>query len=62
LCSECANEVAVEKFLSGKIKFTQIPEIILDALNTIKNINNADLETIVEFDFKTRDYLTKKYI
>ena len=57
-----ANEVAVGKFLSGKIKFTQIPEIITDALNTINNIHNADLETIIEFDFKTRGYLTKKYI
>lgn len=57
-----ANEVAVDKFLSGKIKFTQIPEIITDALNSINNIHNADLETIFEFDFKTRDYLTKKYI
>ncbi len=56
-----ANEVAVDKFLSGKIKFNQIPEIINDALNTINNIHNADLETIVEFDFKTRDFLTKKY-
>lgn len=56
-----ANEVAVDRFLSGKIKFTQIPELITDALNSIKNIQTADLETIVEFDFKTRDYLTKKY-
>ena len=56
-----ANEVAVEKFLSGKIKFTQIPEMITEALNTIENIKTTDLETIVEFDFKTRDYLTKKY-
>lgn len=56
-----ANEVAVEKFLSGKIKFTQIPEMIADALNAINNIHTTDIETIVEFDFKTRDYLTKKY-
>ena len=57
-----ANEVAVDKFLSGKIKFNQIPEIINDALNTINNIHNADLETIVEFDFKTRDFLTKNIV
>ena len=56
-----ANEVAVAKFLSGRIKFTQIPEIITDALSSISNIENVDLETIVELDFKTRDYLTKKY-
>lgn len=56
-----ANEVAVENFLSGKIKFTQIPEMIADALNAINTIHTTDIETIVEFDFKTRDYLTKKY-
>ena len=56
-----ANEVAVEKFLSGKIKFIQIPEIITEALNKIDNHNDADLETIVECDFRTREFLTKKY-
>ncbi len=56
-----ANEIAVGKFLSGKIKFTRIPEIITDALNAVTNIHNADLETIIDLDFKTRDYLTKKY-
>lgn len=56
-----ANEVAVEKFLSGKIKFTQIADLIIDALNSIGNQDDADLETIIEFDFKTRNYLTKKY-
>ena len=56
-----ANEVAVEKFLSGKIKFIQIPEIITEALNKIDNHLNAELDTIVECDFKTREFLTKKY-
>lgn len=56
-----ANEVAVEKFLAGRIGFTQIPEMISDALNNISNHHNADLETIIDCDFKTRTYLTKKY-
>jgi 1-deoxy-D-xylulose-5-phosphate reductoisomerase len=55
-----ANEVAVEKFLSGKIKFTRISEIINDALNTIAIQHNADLQTIIECDSMTREYLNKK--
>jgi len=55
-----ANEVAVEKFLSGKIKFTRIPEIINDALNNIAIKHNADLQTIIECDSTTRNYLNKK--
>ena len=63
-----ANEVAVEKFLSGKIRFTQIPELITDALEKIVCHKKADLpagqaglDLIFESDFKTREYLTKKH-
>lgn len=63
-----ANEVAVEKFLSGKIRFTQIPELIIDSLDKIVCYKKADLpagqagvDLIFESDFKTREYLTKKY-
>jgi 1-deoxy-D-xylulose-5-phosphate reductoisomerase len=54
-----ANEIAVEKFLEGKIKFLQIPEIILRALEKIKAEKSASLETIIEADFLTRDFLKK---
>jgi len=56
-----ANEISVAKFLSGKIKFTQIPELIEDALNSITNHKKADLESIIESDRRTRDYLLQKY-
>jgi len=56
-----ANEISVAKFLSGKIKFTQIPELIEDALNSITNHEKADLESIIESDKKTRVYLSQKY-
>src|SRR3989339_1000441 len=55
-----ANEVAVEKFLSSKIKFTRIPEIINDALDNVAIRHNADLQTIIECDSTTRKYLNKK--
>jgi 1-deoxy-D-xylulose-5-phosphate reductoisomerase len=52
-----ANEVAVEKFLAGKIKFTHIPEIINKALNHINNQKSPDLETIIECDRLSRNYV-----
>jgi 1-deoxy-D-xylulose-5-phosphate reductoisomerase len=56
-----ANEIAVEKFLTGKINFTQIPALISDALEKIVNSKPADLNSIIECDFQTRDFLTNKY-
>ncbi len=56
-----ANEVAVKKFLSGRIKFSEIPDLIEDALNSVEKSVNPDLETIFHTDFKTREYLNKKY-
>ncbi len=56
-----ANEIAVDRFLSGKIKFTQIPELIDDALNSIDKHSDGALETIFECDSKTRRYLSNKY-
>ncbi len=55
-----ANEVAVEYFLKGIIKFNQIPEIIRYALDKIFNHQRATLETIFESDFRTRELLKKK--
>jgi 1-deoxy-D-xylulose-5-phosphate reductoisomerase len=56
-----ANEIAVGKFLSGKIKFLQIPELIKAALNKIAATRNADLDLLVKCDFETREFLNKKY-
>ena len=56
-----ANEIAVERFLSGKIKFTQIPDMIKDALDAVNNHSKAEIETIFESDRKTRQYLNRKY-
>lgn len=56
-----ANEIAVEKFLSGKIKFLQIPELIKEALNKIEIEKLTDLDSIITCDSKTREFLNKKY-
>ncbi len=56
-----ANEVAVESFLKGKIKFTQISSLIKEALENIPNHKAIDLETVFEVDLLTRNYLKKFY-
>ena len=51
-----ANEVAVDKFLRGKIKFSSIPKVISTSLEKIENHKKPDLETIIECDKLTREF------
>ena len=51
-----ANEVAVDAFLKGRIKFTEIYDIIESAYNSIETINESSLSDILELDKKTRIY------
>lgn len=51
-----ANEIAVEKFLKGKISFTDIPQIIKSSLDKIENHRSPNLETIFECDRQTREF------
>ncbi len=53
-----ANEVAVEKFLSRKIKFTSIPVYINKALDKIENHKSPNIETIFDCDRQTREYVS----
>jgi len=50
-----ANEVAVDKFLNKKIKFSHIPKLINKALDKIENNKTPDLGTIFECDRITRE-------
>lgn len=52
-----ANEIAVDSFLKGKIKFMQIPELIETALNKIEKKNIFELDDVFETDFKTREFV-----
>ena len=52
-----ANEVAVVKFLNKEIKFSRIPLLINKALDRVENCSSPDLETIFEYDKKTREYV-----
>lgn len=56
-----ANEIAVQKFLDGLLRFTQIPDVLKFALDKIESKNNPDIETIYEFDRMTRELVNKNY-
>ncbi|GAV23470.1 1-deoxy-D-xylulose-5-phosphate reductoisomerase [Carboxydothermus pertinax] len=55
-----ANEVAVEAFLTGKIKFLEIAQIVEKVLNCFSPVK-IDLETILEADRRARE-ITKQFI
>lgn len=56
-----ANELAVDRFLTGKIKFSQIPELIEDALVNLYEDVELSLEVIEKYDQRTRNYINNRY-
>lgn len=50
-----ANEVAVDRFLNGEIKFSYIPILINKTLDKIENHKSPDVETIFDCDRRARD-------
>lgn len=56
-----ANEVAVQAFLDGRIRFTQIADIIAKAMNTFSHIKNPSLEDYFMTDREVRIELQNEY-
>ena len=56
-----ANEQAVELFLSGKIGFLKIAELVGAALENVKTKNSANLNDIEEADMMAREYILGNY-
>jgi 1-deoxy-D-xylulose-5-phosphate reductoisomerase len=50
-----ANEIAVAAFLKGRIRFTQIPELIEEALTRVSAPALDSIETCVDVDARTRE-------
>ena len=50
------NEVAVSKFLSGKIGFLDISKISLEAINRFNSLKASNIEDIFEIDKEVRRY------
>jgi 1-deoxy-D-xylulose-5-phosphate reductoisomerase len=49
-----ANEIAVAAFLEGRIRFTQIPELIAEALERVAARALDSIDTCVDVDTRTR--------
>lgn len=57
-----SNEIAVDAFLNGKIKFYEISNIVCRVVESMSNASKADsLESILEFDKDARE-LTKSLL
>jgi 1-deoxy-D-xylulose-5-phosphate reductoisomerase len=52
-----ANEIAVDKFLKGQIKFSKIPAIINKALDKFENHKSPDMDMLFEYDRQTREFV-----
>ncbi len=60
-----ANEVAVNMFLEGRIKFTSIVKIIFDVIEKISTCSVTEVEQIFEIDKTSRNIayeVAKKYV
>jgi 1-deoxy-D-xylulose-5-phosphate reductoisomerase len=49
-----ANEVAVEAFLQGRLRFMEIPRVIEETLNSIRATPASDLAAVLEADAEAR--------
>ena len=56
-----ANEIAVEFFLKGKIKFLEIQKTIRYMMGKHKSIPNPTINDIIEVDTTVKDE-TRKYL
>jgi 1-deoxy-D-xylulose-5-phosphate reductoisomerase len=54
-----ANEEAVNLFLSNKISFLQISELVKESMNNHRVIRNPNLNDILEVEHKTREYINE---
>ncbi len=54
-----ANEIAYHAFMSESVSFLQLPQIIENTLNTVKNYQASDLPTIIEADKIARETAQK---
>lgn len=56
-----ANEAAVELFLTKRIKFLDIGNILEECMNNFEVIQNYSLEDILNIDEKVKRYVTSKF-
>ena len=49
-----ANEIAVDAFVKGRIKFVEIAKIVEKTLETIQNVEPSNIEEVLDYDTKAR--------
>ena len=54
-----ANEVLVDLFLHGKIRFIDIQNFLIQMMDAYQTKRNLDLETILEEDMRGREDVRK---
>ncbi len=54
-----SNEIAVQAFLDGRIKFTQIVDIVSRTLDKHKLVDKVDLDILLEADVWARTESSK---
>ena len=55
-----ANEAAVDAFLSGKIPFYRIGELVADACENVKEHKSVTLENILDSEKTAKEYVLSK--
>ena len=51
-----ANEVAVQRFIEGRLPFVAIADFVGEAMTKVSFLSNPDLEQLMDSDRETRDY------
>ena len=54
-----ANEVVVSAFLKGAIRFLRMPEIIEQAIHSVRFVKNPTIQDLIETDLEARSYVNK---
>jgi len=60
--ANAANEVAVENFLNGKLKFTDIAWLISETLEHVAAVDNCDLQSVLTADEQARTFALDKLV
>jgi 1-deoxy-D-xylulose-5-phosphate reductoisomerase len=58
--ANAANEVAVENFLNGKLKFTDIPWLISETIEHVTAVDDCDLQSVLTADEQARMFALEK--
>ena len=55
-----ANEAAVALFLRDNIGFTDIPELVSEAVDALGALTAGSIEEVLERDIETREFISKR--